>query len=97
MTDAELYAVAIVKWGAEAQLLMASEESTELSLAIHHYLRGRADKGHIAEEIADVELMLDQIKALFDGDGVAFSELVHEWRVTKRMRLESLLAAGGVG
>jgi len=76
---------------------MLAEECNELALAVHHYLRGRADKGHIAEEIADVEFMLEQVKVLFDGQGAFFSNLVREWRVTKRMRLESLLAAGGEG
>ena len=94
MTDTELYAKAIVAWGAEAQLLMLCEESNELALAVHHYLRGRTDRGHIAEEIADVELMLEQIKALFGAD---FTDLVRKWRVTKRMRLQTTLAkaAGG--
>lgn len=92
MTDTELYAKAIAVWGSQAQLLMACEECTELALAIHHYLRGRADQGHIAEEVADVEFMLEQVKALFGSD---FIDLVREWRTTKRMRLEGLLAAGG--
>jgi NTP pyrophosphatase (non-canonical NTP hydrolase) len=87
--DTELYARAIVQWGAESQLLMACEEAGELAVVIHHYLRGRAHQSLIAEEVADMEFMLEQVKALFGAD---FSDLVHEWRITKRMRLESMLA-----
>lgn len=93
MTDTELYAKAIAVWGAQAQLLMACEECTELALAIHHYLRGRADKGHIAEEVADVEFMLEQVKVLFGSD---FTDLVREWRATKRMRLAAALSREAV-
>jgi hypothetical protein len=88
VNDTELYARAIVQWGAEAQLLMACEEAGELAVVIHHYLRGRAHQSLIAEEVAGVEVMLEQVKALFGAD---FSDLVREWRVTKRMKLEAML------
>jgi hypothetical protein len=88
VTDTELYAQAIVQWGAQAQLLMACEEANELAVVIHHYLRGRAHHSLIAEEVADMEFMLEQVKALFGAD---FSDLVREWRIAKRMRLESML------
>ena len=94
MNDTELYMQAVAQWGAEAQLLMVCEEVAELTVALHHYLRGRGDMGDIAEEVADVEFMLDQLKAIFDladAPRSDFSALVQEWRTTKRMKLEAML------
>lgn len=39
------------------------EEASELTVALSHYLRGRVQhKDYILEEVADVEIMLEQLK-----------------------------------
>lgn len=53
---------AIKVFGSEAQEQMAIEECSELIQAICHHRRGRESK--IAEEIADVEIMLEQLKII---------------------------------
>jgi len=68
--DAEIYRQALNQWGARAQLLMFVEESSELNHAICAYLRHRdgALKG-VIEEMADCQIILDQLKIVFDGCG----------------------------
>ena len=53
------------KYGEEAQTRMAIEEMSELTKEICKHFRGNDNLEHIAEEIADVEIMLDQLKMMF--------------------------------
>jgi len=93
MDTQQLCARAIEKWGAQAQLLMVAEECSELAVAVLHYERGRGDAGHIAEEMADVELMLEQLRMMLRGVDADFDGLVDEWKLTKWMRLAHSLEA----
>lgn len=71
----ELYKKAIAKWSGEVQLSMLEEECLELALAVKHYRRKRTDSfEHLMEEMADVEILLEQIKVLlcFGTDKYAF-------------------------
>ena len=54
---------AIKKYGARSQLLMLVEECNELAVAVLHFLRGRGSSS-VNEEIADVEIMLEQVKMI---------------------------------
>lgn len=58
---------AIRKWGNRAQLEMAQEEATELALACRKFIRVQNDINfdNLAEEIADVEIMIQQLKYMF--------------------------------
>lgn len=51
-------------YGLESQLNILQEELAELIQAVSKYRRG--DPAHIIEEIADVEIMLDQVVYLLD-------------------------------
>jgi hypothetical protein len=68
MTDVEttVFAKALGTWGAEAQIAMVFEEMSELQKELCKKLRGAKNINEIAEEIADVEIMLDQMKLLFN-------------------------------
>lgn len=58
-----IYKRAIEKYGFEAQLRVAQEELAELIVAISHYIRRREGSFlELCSEIADVEIMLKQIK-----------------------------------
>lgn len=56
---------AIGKWGSRLQLIVAVEEMSELTKEICKFNRGKADISAIAEEIADVSIMLEQLKIIF--------------------------------
>ena len=62
MTEIEILTEAIKTFGEKAQEEMAIEECSELIQAISHKHRGR--EHNIAEEIADVEIMLEQLKII---------------------------------
>lgn len=57
---------AIQIFGVQHQLIKAGEELAELGQQVLKAANGDINKGHIAEEIADVEIMLEQLKIIFD-------------------------------
>lgn len=62
----EIYKRAIETYGKDAQLKMAIEEMAELTQAICKSFRCNDNIENIIEEIADVEIMLAQIKLIFE-------------------------------
>lgn len=62
MTEKEIMLQAISVFGEEMQENVAAEECAELIQAISHKHRGRAH--NIAEEIADCEIMIEQLKMI---------------------------------
>lgn len=83
MVEEELYHAAINKWGLDSQIHMAQEELAELSVVLSHLLRERAGVEEVADEVADVEIMLAQIK-------VAFPSVALMSRVCKQQKLKRL-------
>ena len=77
---------ALDMWGAEAQTRMVFEEMAELQKELCKWLRGLGDREHIAEEIADVEIMLDQMKLLHNC-----ADECKSWRLRKLGRLSTRL------
>jgi len=84
---------ALNKWGAYSQVLMLFEEMSELQKAVCKFLRGQRTVDKVVEEIADVEIMLTELKVLL---GPATKGLVEQQiarvRKEKLDRLELLLA-----
>jgi NTP pyrophosphatase (non-canonical NTP hydrolase) len=62
MNEIEILCAAIRAYGEKAQEEVAIEECAELIQAISHKHRGR--EHNISEEIADVEIMLEQLKII---------------------------------
>lgn len=52
-------------WGEFSQVNMLEEELLELALCLVRLYRGRSSREDIIEEIADVELMIEQVKFIF--------------------------------
>lgn len=65
----EICRAALEAFGAGLQVMMAIEEMSELTKDLCKNGRGQENATHIAEEIADVEIMLCQMKMLFDCAG----------------------------
>ncbi|MBE6455684.1 MAG: hypothetical protein IJO11_07420 [Alphaproteobacteria bacterium] len=60
---------AIAKWGNHAQLLMVLEEMSELQKEILKNINRRKDNvDAIIDEVADVEIMLEQLKYIYQID-----------------------------
>lgn len=66
MNGTRILKKAIETYGVEVQLIMTFEEMAELTQAICKNLRGRDNLNNVVEEIADVEIMLEQIKLIYD-------------------------------
>ena len=85
MTDEEIVVCkkAIDTYGAAHQQLKAVEELSELIQAIMRALEG--DKHNVEEEIADVEIMLTQLKIMYN------MAKVEEWKEFKINRLKGVV------
>jgi hypothetical protein len=77
---------AIETWGEVSQIDMVFEESAELQKELCKHLRGKGNIERISEEIADLEIMLEQMKVLFK-----IHALVKEYKEFKIARLEGLI------
>lgn len=65
ISEAEVLQRALDTYGYTLQIAMVFEEMSELQKELCKYLRGKYWSANIAEEIADVEIMLEQMKMLF--------------------------------
>ena len=69
MTDGRsLLRKALETWGPDAQTLMVFEEMAELQKELCKHARGKDNRLAIAEEIADVMIVLEQMVLLHDCD-----------------------------
>lgn len=66
----DIYEKSLAKWGAEAQHDQAVEECAELIATLKHYRRNRVDEQVVANELADVFLMLGQLVYMIGEDRV---------------------------
>ena len=82
----KLYRKAIGAWGTDVQLDVAIEELSELTKEICKAKRGIENIDHLAEEVADVEIMCEQLRFIFNIDFA-----VDAWKKAKLMRLEDRL------
>ena len=64
--EKEIYVAALTRCGPGAQIVMVFEEMAELQKELCKYSRGEKVITNITEEIADVEIMLGQMKELFN-------------------------------
>lgn len=68
MEKEAIYRKALDKWGPDAQMGLVVEECAELIAAINKFGRNRATPlPALLEEIADVEIMIEQMHVIFDS------------------------------
>lgn len=63
---AKVYSDALATFGANVQLAKALEELNEVQLELCRFLTGRGSVLHLAEEVADATIMLEQLRQIFD-------------------------------
>lgn len=72
----------INEFGANNQIIKSIEELSELTTALARYfVKNEEDINNIHEEIADVQIMIDQLNMIFD------SEIINHYRTMKLNRL----------
>lgn len=84
----DLYIAALKQWGGDAQMVVAIEEMSELQKELCKNIRGRENREAIAEEIADVRIMLDQMEILHGCKWLA-----REYKAKKLSRLQERIEA----
>ena len=85
-----IYKQAIDKFGMDNQLLKVIEELAELQIEISKALNVHDFReGSLIEEIADVEIMLEQLKLIFDCH-----DIIETVKEKKLKRLKGLIENG---
>ncbi|MGN1117754.1 MAG: hypothetical protein ACI4RU_04010 [Acutalibacteraceae bacterium] len=86
----EIMKSAIDKYGPTLQIIVAIEELSELQKSLTKHLRGETYESNISEEIADVDIMLQQLKMIFEiPDHVVNRNKVRKLnRLVERMKEE---------
>ena len=87
MNDFEILQQAIDRYGMDAQLKMVLEEMSELQKEICKFWRGKNNREQIAEEVADVEIMLEQVRMMFQ-----IEDIVDDYISQKISRLRDRLS-----
>ena len=79
-----VYQAALRKWGVGLQTMMAVEEMSELTKEICKIKRGKIDLDALADEIADVTIMLEQLREIY-----GLNDAVCDHMDAKILRLQS--------
>lgn len=66
---AKVYTDALNTFGPNLQLVVALEELSEVQKEICKVMRGGGSLLHLAEEVADATIMLEQVRQIFDING----------------------------
>ena len=65
MKTRNIYTAAVKKCGKELQLVLCMEEMAELTKELSKNMRGFKNTTNISEEMADVEIMLEQLRIIY--------------------------------
>ena len=71
-------------YGKESQVLIAIEEMSELTKELCKYFRRYDRRNEIIEEIADAEIMIEQLKCLFDIHTEVSNEI--DYKLERQLR-----------
>ena len=83
-----IYRAAHHTYGISTQVTVALEELAELQQEVCKMIRGRGERHHMAEEIADALIVIEQLMLI---SGISYGE-VQKVRVQKLVRLVKRMA-----
>lgn len=82
-----VYTNALCANGERMQMVVALEELSECQKEICKFLRGEGDVGHMAEEIADATICLEQMRYVFGLNSLVCEKMDEKIiRLDKRLR-----------
>lgn len=84
MTSKTIYRTALKTWGFNAQAIMTIEECSELIKALTKFFRN-FERENVLEEIADVEIMLEQLREHFGNRVINKIKKEKLERLTRRL------------
>ena len=73
----------IEHYGKDVQSTVCMEECAELIQAISKEKRGKSDKDHLAEEMADVLICIEMLKQIYN----ITEDEIYSWVITKQERI----------
>ena len=82
------YNKAIELYGEKTQKLMAIEEMSELTKEICKDFRGKLNREHLVEEMADVLITIEQLAIIYEISDVAIFDACYEKIERLKERLE---------
>ncbi len=86
MNERQIYEAAVAKWGTGPQMGMLVEECAELIQSTMKLLNRNESPGYsFFEELADVEIMLGQMRVIFGDEAIDIT------KKEKLLRLQGLL------
>lgn len=88
----QVYINALIRYGEAHQLVVATEELSECIKEICKFGRGIGNAGHLAEEVADSMIMLEQVMQIF-----GIEDMVHLMMEGKICRLDARLREEAYG
>ena len=74
----DIYKLALNTFGAGPQMIVALEELSEAQKEICKALRGKYNPEHLAEELADAFIMLEQVMKMFSLDNEVEAVMVEK-------------------
>ena len=85
MTSIDSYAVkrSIEHYGKDLQSTVCMEECAELIQAISKEKRGKSDKDHLSEEIADVLICIEMLRQIYN----ITEDEIYSWVINKQERI----------
>lgn len=86
--DNEIIKDSIVYYGKDAQSTVCMEECAELIQAISKEKRGKSDKDHLAEEMADVLISIELLKEIYEVSNEQINEWIDEKQKRIRLRMK---------
>ena len=82
----DTYTHAMITYGIRNQMVVAVEELSECQKEICKFLRGEGDLEHLAEEVADATIMLEQVRLMFNINDMVCSKMDEKIiRLNKRL------------
>lgn len=86
MCNADVYQRAVHTYGETSRLILTIEEMSEFTKELSKHIRGRNNMPAICEEMADVEIMLEQLKIVFNNRAAVDYHKAHKLqRLADRM------------
>ena len=86
-TISTIFDAALAMWGYDHQVLATAEKCNELAAACTRFVTHKANGNRIAEEAADVEIMIEQLR----HNGM--SEMIEQHKTRKMTRLSQRVGA----
>lgn len=80
----KVFSRAIVKYGIRHQCMVAVEEMAELQKEVSKAVRGQLNRDGLTEEMADVWIMTEQLKMMFNITDAEVQKVV--WQKVARLK-----------